>query len=391
MHSLARRACMVIGRPSNEREGPSSGWKGGMHSLARRAYLAKFFPIVKRSNLLLTIWHGTREWSRSVRRGSDLAILSQWPTISNESETLTQGRSVGQELGSPGYEHGGRSATRGHGIMSSPIRVGAVSYLNAKPLYHELCQFAPGVRLLMDVPSRLAAQLAEGTLDVALIPSIEYLRGVGKGYEIIPDFAIAAKGPVRSVKLFSHVPWTKVNRIALDSGSRTSQALAQIWLDSRHGIRPKIVEELPLGVSVLESTADAVLLIGDRAMKVPHEPFYDVVDLAEAWNEMTGLPFVFALWVARGGVDLGNLPDALALSRASGLVHADELAEIHGPRLGLDFTTCYDYLTRVLSYDLGESEIAGLTRFAELAARLGLAPEGVSLVFHHRRDLAPRR
>jgi chorismate dehydratase len=275
--------------------------------------------------------------------------------------------------------------------MKSPIRVGAVSYLNAKPLYYRLCEYAPDVILSMDLPSRLAEQLADGSLDVALIPSVEYLRGVGRGYEIVPDFAIAARGPVRSVKLFSRVPWPEIRRLALDAGSRTSQALARIWLEARHGVRPETVEELPMGVSALESTADAVLVIGDRAMKVPHDPFHDVADLAEAWVELTGLPFVFALWVARGGVDLGDLPEALRRSRAEGLAHADDLARTHGPRLGLDFTTCYDYLTQVLSYDLGESEIAGLRTFAGMAARLGLAPEGVSLVFHRRRDLAPRR
>ena len=231
--------------------------------------------------------------------------------------------------------------------MRSPIRVGAVSYLNAKPLYYRLCDFAPDVRLSMDVPSRLAEQLADDSLDVALIPSIEYLRGIDLGYSILPGFAIAARGPVRSVKLFSRVPWQDVRRLALDAGSRTSQALARIWLDERHGVRPAIVEELPLGVSALESTADAVLVIGDRAMKVPSEPFHDVVDLAAAWVELTGLPFVFALWVVRGGVVLGDLPAALERSRTEGLAHAAELARTHGPRLGLDFTTCYDYLTKV--------------------------------------------
>ena len=80
--------------------------------------------------------------------------------------------------------------------MASPIRVGAVNYLNAKPLYYKLCDIAPEVRLSMDVPSALAEQLAAGELDVALIPSVEYLRGAGRGYEIIPGFAIAARGPV---------------------------------------------------------------------------------------------------------------------------------------------------------------------------------------------------
>ena len=275
--------------------------------------------------------------------------------------------------------------------MRGPIRVGAVSYLNAKPLYYRLTEYAPEVSLEMDVPSRLAERLAAGTLDVALIPSVEYLRGAAAGYEILPGFAIAAHGAVRSVKLFSRVPFGRIERLALDAGSRTSQALARIWLEAAHGVRPRRVEQLPLGVPIEESTADAVLLIGDRAMVARPEGFAGVVDLSEAWNQLTGLPFVFALWVARPGVDLGSLPDALARSRDQGLAHARDLAAENGPRLGLDVATCYDYLTSVLSYDLGEPELAGLRRFAEMAARLGLAPEGASLVFHRRRDLATQR
>ncbi|MDR3633434.1 MAG: menaquinone biosynthesis protein [Isosphaeraceae bacterium] len=275
--------------------------------------------------------------------------------------------------------------------MTGSIRVGAVSYLNAKPLYHRLDEYAPRVRLEMDLPSRLADRLAAGELDVALIPSVEYLRGAAAGHEIIAGIAIAARGAVRSVKLYSRVPWGEIERLALDEGSRTSQALARVWLDARHGVRPRIIEPLPMGVPLQESTADAVLLIGDRAMKAPEEPFWAVVDLAEAWRELTGLPFVFALWVVRAGVELGDLPEALARSRAEGLAHADALAAQYGPPLGLDVATCYDYLTRSLSYDLGEPELAGLRRFARMAAALGLAPEGVDLVFHRRRDLAARR
>ena len=188
--------------------------------------------------------------------------------------------------------------------MATPIRVGAVNYLNAKPLYYGIERYGRDIQLSIDVPSRLADRLAAGDLDVALIPSVEYLRGVRLGYSIIPGFAIASRGPVRSVKLFSRVPWGQVERLALDAGSRTSQVLARIWLDERHGVRPVQVEELPLGVSALESTADAILVIGDRAMRVPHDSFQHVVDLAEAWHLLTGLPFVFALWVARSGVPL---------------------------------------------------------------------------------------
>ena len=142
---------------------------------------------------------------------------------------------------------------------------------------------------------------------------------------------------------------------------------------------------------VQESTADAVVLIGDRAMKVSDGDFHTVIDLAEAWQAFTGLPFVFALWVVRPGVDLGALPEALPAEPGGGPGGCRALAAAHGPGLGLDVATCYDYLTRVLSYELGEPEIAGLSRFARMAAALGLAPEGVDLVFHRRRDLARSR
>ncbi|MDX2036116.1 MAG: menaquinone biosynthesis protein [Isosphaeraceae bacterium] len=273
----------------------------------------------------------------------------------------------------------------------SGLRVGAVSYLNAKPLYHRLEEFAPGIELTMDYPSRLADRLAAGDLDVALIPSVEYLRGSVQGYEIIPGFAIAARGPVRSVKLFCRTSPDRIHRLALDEGSRTSQALTRVMLAERYGVRPADVEPLPMGVPVQESTADAVLLIGDRAMLVPDDGFHSVIDLAEAWNAWTGLPFVFALWATRAGVDLGDFAEHLTSSRESGLRHARAIAEEHGPRLGLSVEHCVDYLTNVLSYDLGVSELAGLHRFADSAAALSLVPEGARLVFHRRRDLATRR
>ncbi len=277
--------------------------------------------------------------------------------------------------------------------MPGVIQVGAVSYLNAKPLYYGLEAHEPTIHLEIDLPSRLAARLGAGNLDVGLIPSIEYFRGAANGYEVLPGFAIAARGPVRSVKLFSRVPFGQIRRLALDEGSRTSQALTRVWLDAAHGVRPTTLEPLPMGVSPLESTADAVLVIGDRAMKVPHAPFREVVDLAEAWQTMTGLPFVFALWVVRPGVDLGDLPIILEECRAEGLAHAGELAATYGPKLGLDVAECFDYLTQVLSYDLGEPELAGLRLFGRMAARLGIAPRGADLVFHTRRrlDLATSR
>src|SRR5438105_5501192 len=148
--------------------------------------------------------------------------------------------------------------------MTDKIRIGAVSYLNSKPLVHELEALAPQAELILDYPSRLADQLACGELEVALIPVIEYFRA--GHYSLVPNISIAGDGPVLSVTLFSRTPWTQIRRVALDEGSRTSAALAQILLRKRYGIAPEIVP-LPLAHEAEDADADAVLLIGDRAMR----------------------------------------------------------------------------------------------------------------------------
>src|SRR5262245_7158700 len=117
--------------------------------------------------------------------------------------------------------------------MTRRVRVGAVEYLNAKPLICDLDRLAPDADLVLDLPSRLADQLADGRLDVALVPVIEYFRG--KNYSIVPGIAIASRGPVLSVSLFSRVPWSGIRTVALDEGSRTSAALTQVLLQGRYG------------------------------------------------------------------------------------------------------------------------------------------------------------
>jgi len=148
--------------------------------------------------------------------------------------------------------------------LDNLIRVGAVNYLNTKPLICDLEELAGGIELILDVPSRLADGLADGRLDVALIPAIEYFRA--GSYTIVPGLSIASRGPVLSVTLFSKVPWPGIRRVALDEGSRTSAALVQILLRKRHGVHPEVVP-LPLDRTAEEADADAVLLIGDRAMR----------------------------------------------------------------------------------------------------------------------------
>jgi len=258
------------------------------------------------------------------------------------------------------------------------VRIGAVSYLNSKPLIHGLTELAPQAELVLDYPSRLADELAQGRLDVALIPSIECFRE--PDYEIVSDACVATHGPVLSVKLYSRVPLSEIRTLALDEGSRTSAALVQIMLHERFGVEPT-VKELPLGSSFTEPDADAVLLIGDRAMAAAPQRLEAVWDLGEEWLNWTGLPFVFAMWVANGQSDVAGIAEALGAARDSGLANLEKIARREAPALGLSENVAVEYLARNLYYRLGDAERSGLRLFHELAMKLGLAPEGVELVF----------
>ncbi len=180
------------------------------------------------------------------------------------------------------------------------IRVGAVNYLNTKPLIEGLQEFAPNVRLSLELPSRLADQMKAGELDVGLIPVVEFFRA--GNYTYIPNCSISSRGPVLSVTLFSRVPFADIRSVSLDEGSRTSAALTKILLKSNS------VQYHPLALSSPADAVetDAVLLIGDRAMKACLPGFEFSYDLGQEWFERTLLPMVFAVWAVRPGVDLGD-------------------------------------------------------------------------------------
>jgi chorismate dehydratase len=263
-----------------------------------------------------------------------------------------------------------------------PLRVGAVRYLNTRPLIYGLKQLAPRIDLRMDVPSRLADSLAARELDVALIPSIEYFHN--GGYRIVSDACIGCRGPVLSVKLFFRKEPRLVKTLALDEGSRTSAALAQILLKSRFDLAPKL-ETLALGAPHEESTADAVLLIGDRAMHSPLGRFAAVWDLGDQWVRWSALPFVFAMWVARADVDTTALEPLLRQARDAGLANLADIAAQEAAPLGLTEPECLGYLRDNLHFTLGSEERDGLERFYQLAAELNLAPQGIDLGLRHRK------
>lgn len=249
------------------------------------------------------------------------------------------------------------------------IRLGAVSYLNTKPLIYQLSELAPHAELVLDYPSRLADGLASGRLDVALIPSIEYFQD--PSYTIVSDACIACRGPVMSVKLFSRVPIEVIRTLALDEGSRTSIALTRVLLKERFDLDPRL-EPLAIGSTVRDSAAEAVLVIGDRAMHSPGGPFAAVWDLGDQWCRWTDLPFVFAMWVARPSVELAGLAELLSQARDLGLANLDEIAEREAAPLGLSRPQCLAYLRDNLYFYLGPREQAGLERFRQLAQKLEL-------------------
>ena len=262
--------------------------------------------------------------------------------------------------------------------MPPTLRVGAVNYLNAKPLVERLTDFAPHIDLSFDLPSRLADQLAAGELDVGLIPVVEFFRG--DNYTFVPNVAIGSRGPVLSVTLFSKVPWEEIRTVALDEGSRTSAALTQILLRKRFGVTPD-VRSLRIDDSSADLTTDAVLLIGDRAMRACLPGYRFAYDLGEEWTAWTGLPMVFAVWAVRSGVELGEAEAAFHRAKEYGLAHAGAIAQREAPRLGLDAGFCRRYLSNVIRYDLGPAELAGMRRFRELATELGLVHVLVAQAF----------
>ena len=258
------------------------------------------------------------------------------------------------------------------------LRVGIVNFLNSKPLAwgflkgHHADLFAPTYH----PPAMVARLLGQGALDIGLIPSVEVQRI--PGLKVLPDLCVASTHEVKSVILVSRGPLEQVRRVALDQNSRTSVALLRILLQER-GIHPEYLHERPDPERML-SEADAALLIGDPALKVERDK-YHVIDLAAEWNALTGLPFVFAVWAVRAGVDVPDLAFYFKSSLRYGLSSVDTLSREAAAELGLDSADVRSYLTENLHYFLRQEELAGLEEFYRRAHAHGLILEPRPLEF----------
>jgi chorismate dehydratase len=278
----------------------------------------------------------------------------------------------------------------------SSVRLGAVGYLNARPLVYGLGA-SPQFALRFDVPSQCAELLHAGAIDVGLIPSIEYLRHPREPYAIVPDLAIASSGPVASVAIFTTRPMADVRSIALDTSSRTSVALVRVLCARVFGIRPALD---PLGPDLREmlSRCDAALIIGDNALiqqggevELPAgsgdrqraaNVSIEKIDLGEVWIRATGLPFVYAFWAGRAGCLSPAHVQALHRARDLGLQRTEEIARDYFKDAPDRWSMGARYLRDNIKYSLGVQERAGLDLFYRYAIEAGVVEGAEPLRFY---------
>jgi len=243
----------------------------------------------------------------------------------------------------------------------APFRVGSVGYLNTVPLTRGLEE-----EVIYATPARLAEMLQHDELDAGLVSVVEVL--FNDRYDILDGIAIASLGEVKSVLLAHRRPLNEATEIYCDTASLTSVQLLKVLLAER-GLSP---EFKPLAGYDMAALPDYAMLIGDPALDfalAPHE--HDIWDLGAAWFEMTGLPFVYAVWALRRGVQNANLRRLLREARDFGL---DTLDSIIRTRTEYDYDFRKDYLGWHIHYHLGSDEKRGLARFMELLRRHGCGP-----------------
>lgn len=262
--------------------------------------------------------------------------------------------------------------------MTRPVRLGAVDYLNVRPLVHGLDRRADLVSLRFDAPSECARLLEAGEIDLGMVPSITYLNRPGD--RVVPGVCIGSDGPVDSVALFLRRPLREVKTLAVDTSSRTSVALTRILCARRFGIAPAFVPHAP-DLAAMVAQADGALVIGDPALFADHRALgLEKIDLGQAWTEMTGLPFVWAFWAGRPDAATAETVSLLHAAAESGMSHLDAIADAYTTD-GAQQATSRRYLRSSLRFRLDDRAVDGVHLYFREAVSLGVAPAGAALQF----------
>ena len=240
--------------------------------------------------------------------------------------------------------------------MQKKVRVGAVSYLNTKPLIYgfEHGMMENEVDLIIDYPSKIASMLLEDKIDVGLVP-VAIIPEM-KEYHIISDYCIGSVGEVASVCLFSEVPMDKIEKVLLDYQSRTSVALLKVLIKDYWKINV-VFEETSGNYQSGISGTTAGLVIGDRALQQRKISPY-IYDLGLGWKNFTGLPFVFAAWISNKKLD-GNFIKEFNEANAFGLNKLDEVVK-QNPFIIFDLR---HYYSDCISFEIDENKKKGLELF----------------------------
>ena len=214
------------------------------------------------------------------------------------------------------------------------------------------------------IPAACADQMASGAADIGIIPSFELTR---QNLEIIPGTGIACHGPVRSILLISTRPAAEIRRLAVDSSSRTSVQLARVILERRFGATPELISHPP-DLDAMLRLADAALIIGDPALHIdPTRLPYHAYDLGKEWVEMTGLPFVFAVWAGRQGVITPDVAAAFQGSCRYGRERIEEIVSAESGRREIPPALVREYLTHHIVHEIGARDYQGMDLFLSYA------------------------
>ena len=258
------------------------------------------------------------------------------------------------------------------------IRLGGIDYLNALPLTRYIESGGePPLEVLNHPPSRLASLLHDGELDVAVAPVVEYLRR--PEYEVAPGICISSYGAVESIRLYFRRPLAETRAVGLDTSSRSSALLVRLLYRELWDGHPRFAQIDPQeACTVLASGADAanawdaILLIGDAALRQTAPSGWEVLDLGTEWSRWTGLPFVYAFWICRAGILSDVLLERLIEAKCVGMAKVDEIARESAAARGIDEVSCRHYLSQTIQYDFGVPEQEGLQLFFSLLERNGL-------------------